>query len=122
MKVSVVLHHYLQVQYLEVASGTFVNEEIIIGQTSGAKARIIKYANAGTTFFYYTNNLVFTDTESVVGQTSNASGTIGTLTTGSDNITDRYFFDNGQRDGFYDFGKITLKPKLATKQFNTHSI
>ena len=90
-------------------SGTFVNEEIIIGQTSGARARIIKYANAGTTFFYYTNNLVFTDTESVVGQTSNASGTIGTLTTGSDNITDRYFFDNGQRDGFYDFGKITLK-------------
>ena len=95
-------------------SGTFVNEEIIVGQTSGARARIIKYANGGTTFFYYTNNFVFTDTESVVGQTSNASGTIGTLTTGSDNITDRYFFDNGQRDGFYDFGKITLKPGQPT--------
>ena len=68
--------------------------------------RIIKYANAGTTFFYYTNNLVFTDTESVVGQTSNASEIIGTLTTGSDNITDRYFFDNGQRDGFMTLVKL----------------
>ena len=41
---------------------------------------------------------------------SNFTGTIGTVTAGGDNITDRYFFDNGQRDGFYDHGKITLKP------------
>ena len=26
----------------------------------------------------------------------------------------RYFFDNGQRDGFYDLGKITLKPGEPT--------
>ena len=95
---------------LTVASGTPVAEEEIIGQTSGAKARIIKYNAGAATYFYYMNDILFTDGESVVGQTSNATATIGTLTTGSDNITDRYFFDNGQRDGFYDHGKITLKP------------
>ena len=95
---------------LTVASGTPVSEEIIIGQTSGAKARIIKYNSGAATYFYYMNNFVFSSGESVVGQTSNATATVGTLTTGGDNITDRYFFDNGQRDGYYDHGKISLKP------------
>ena len=91
-------------------TGTPVAEEIIIGQTSGAKARIIKFNSGSATHFYYLNNFTFVDGESVVGQTSNATAVLGTITTGSDNITNRYFFDNGQRDGFYDFGKITLKP------------
>ena len=95
---------------LSVASGTPQAEEVIIGQTSGAKARIIKYNAGAATYFYYMNNFTFSDGESVVGQTSNATATLGTITAGSDNITDRYFFDNGQRDGFYDHGKITLKP------------
>jgi len=91
-------------------TGTPVAEEILIGQTSGAKARIIKYNSGAATYFYYMNKYVFTDGESVVGQTSNAIATLGTILPGSDNITDRYFFDNGQRDGYYDHGKISLKP------------
>ena len=97
-----------------VASGTPVNEEEVIGQTSGAKARIIKFNAGSASFFYYMNNFTFTEGEAVVGQTSNFTGTVGTVTAGGDNITDRYFFDNGQRDGFYDHGKITLKPGAPT--------
>ena len=95
-------------------TGTPENDEVIIGQTSGAKARIIKYAAGAATYFYYMNNFTFSDGESVVGQTSNAIATLGTITAGGDNIVDRYFFDNGQRDGFYDHGKITLKPGAPT--------
>ena len=99
---------------LAVASGTPENEEIFIGQTSGAKARIIKFNAGAATYFYYENNFVFTEGEAVVGQTSNSTATVGTVTGGSDNITDRYFFDNGQRDGYYDHAKLTLKPGAAT--------
>ena len=88
-----------------VASGTPENEEEVIGQTSGAKARIIKFNAGSASFFYYMNNFTFTEGEAVVGQNSNFTGTVGTVTAGGDNITDRYFFDNGQRDGFYDHGK-----------------
>ena len=96
-------------------SGTdFVRDEVIIGQTSGAQARIIKYANSAATFFYYLNDFVFTSGETCVGQTTNASADIDQITTGSDNITQRYFFDDGQRDGFYDIAKITLKPGEPT--------
>jgi len=91
-------------------TGLPVKDEILVGQTSGARARIIQYNSGSATYFYYTNNFVFEDGESVVGQTSNAIATLGTITAGSDNITDRYFFDNGQRDGYYDHAKITLKP------------
>ncbi len=91
-------------------TGTPVADEILIGQTSGAKARVIKYNTGAATYFYYMNQFTFSDGESVVGQTSNAIATLGTILPGSDNITDRYFFDNGQRDGYYDHGKISLKP------------
>ena len=34
----------------------------------------------------------------------------GGVNAGSPDIKDRYFFDNGQRDGYYDLSKLTLKP------------
>lgn len=39
---------------------------------------------------------------------STAAGT--NATTSSQNVTDRYELDNGQRDNFYDIGRIKLKP------------
>ena len=41
---------------LTVVAGTTVNDEIIVGQTSGARARVIRYNAGGTTYFYYINN------------------------------------------------------------------
>jgi len=94
---------------LAVVSGTTVNDEIIVGQTSGARARVIRYNAGATTYFYYTNDKIFSNSEVVVGQTSSASSTITSITTGGQNITSRYFFDDGQRDGYYDLAKLTLK-------------
>lgn len=90
--------------------GTFVNFEKVVGQTSNAHAVVINYTANDTTYFYYTNENRFLEGEYIVGQKSNALGTINTLTDGSPDIKDRYFFDDGQRDGFYDLAKLTRKP------------
>jgi hypothetical protein len=96
---------------LTPTTGTFVVNEEIVGQTSDARAKIITLGtDPAVSYFYYTNDKVFSNTESIIGQTSGAVGTIASVTTGSPNITNRYFFDNGQRDGFYDLSKIVLKP------------
>jgi hypothetical protein len=98
-------------------SDTFVNHEIIIGQTSGARASLINFGGGNLSYWYYTSTdgEVFLPNETVVGQTSLASGTMptsesGGVNAGSPDIKDRYFFDNGQRDGYYDLSKLTLKP------------
>ena len=90
-----------------VSSGTFQNYETVVGQTSNAHAVII--ATGGTTYFYYISGTLV-NTESVVGQTSGAIATLSNVSAGGANITSRYFFDNGQRDGYYDLAKIVLKP------------
>ena len=90
-----------------VSSGSFVNYETVIGQTSNAHAVII--ATGGTTYFYYISGTLV-NTENVVGQTSGAIATLSNVSAGGQNITSRYFFDNGQRDGYYDLSKLVLKP------------
>lgn len=89
----------------------FVDKEVIKGQTSGARAKIINYAgDDNTTYFYYLSSTQFSASESVVGETSTATGTLSNVSTGSKEIKNRYFFDDGQRDGFYDYAKLQLKP------------
>lgn len=98
---------------ITTSSGTFVNYEELIGQTSGARAILINNGGGNASYWYYTSKdgATFVGGETVVGQTSIAVGVLGaTISQGSPDIKDRYFFDNGQRDGFYDLSKLTLKP------------
>jgi len=91
-------------------TGSFTVFETIVGQTSDARAVLIDYNGTGnTSYWYYTNNNQFVEGETVVGQESSAIATITTVSQGSPNITNRFFFDNGQRDGYYDLAKITRK-------------
>ena len=100
---------------ITTTTGTFVVNEEIVGQTSDARANIVTLgSNPAVSWFYYTNDKVFTNTESIIGQTSGAVGTIASVTAGSPNIKNRYFFDNGQRDGYYDLSKLVLKPGEPT--------
>ena len=53
-----------------------------------------------------------------LSQNKNAIATLSNVTAGGQNIMSRYFFDNGQRDGYYDLSKIVLKtgsPKPSNK-------
>ena len=102
---------------ITTTSGTFVNYEVIIGQTSGARAVLIKNGGGNPSYWYYTSkdDSIFSASETVVGQTSLATGTLpAVIGAGSGDIKDRYFLDNGQRDGFYDLSKLTLKPGQPT--------
>lgn len=100
---------------LQDPTAAFTTFETVIGQTTGAKAVIIKYNNLGRSYFYYsTVDINFVEGEFVVGQSSGAIATLTGLSSGSPDITTRYFFDNGQRDGYYDLAKLTLKPGAAS--------
>ena len=92
------------------SSGTFVQYETVVGQTSDARAVIISGASgsAGTVYFHYISGTLV-NTENVVGQTSGAIAQVSSMSATSVDITSRYFFDNGQRDGYYDLAKLTLK-------------
>jgi len=96
---------------LNSISGTFTLYETVVGQTSGARATLIDYnGSSATSYWYYTNAEKFVDGETIVGQTSSAFCTISGVSQGSQNIVSRYFFDDGQRDGYYDLGKLIRKP------------
>jgi len=95
----------------QTTSAGFDQGEVIVGQTSGARGVMINYGGTGNTSYYYlTSTTAFTDGESIIGSTSTAAGTLGSLDAGSKVITNNYFFDDGQRDGFYDLAKIVRKP------------
>ena len=91
------------------AVNTFTQGEQIIGQSSGAKARIINISSP-ISFVYQLNSKVFISGETVKGTSSAATGVISALTAGRVDIKSRYLLDSGQRDNFYDFGRITRKP------------
>jgi len=88
------------------AVGTFERGEEIVGGTSGAKARII---NASSPMSYVQTTLSFISGETITGRHSGATATVGTLTEGSINVKNKYLFDSGQRDNFYDISRIVRK-------------
>jgi hypothetical protein len=93
------------------ASGSFDKGELITGQTSGAKARII---NPISPITYVTiNNVDFTSGEEILGQESGETATLDTFTDGSRMITNKFTLDTGQRDNFYDTGRIVRKSQAV---------
>ena len=93
----------------------FQSFEVIKGNTSDARAIIINYnGSSNKSYFYYITQQKFTEGEVIIGQSSTAVGEVTNVDAGATNITNRYYFDNGQRDGFYDHGKLVLKPGTPT--------
>ena len=95
-------------------SGTFSRGEKIVGATSKAKGRVL----TTTSPMSYTLNgnfgvQDFTAGETITGQSSGATATVGTLTAGSKIITSNFELDTGQRDNFYDIARIVRKPNVA---------
>ena len=60
-------------------------------------------------YFYYLGDRKFTAGETVVDETSGGVATVTSVGSNSPDIKNRYFLDNGQRDGYYDHGKINKK-------------
>jgi len=92
------------------AVGTFDRGEEIVGGASGAKARVIDISSPMS---YVQTTLSFTSGETITGRNSGATATVGTLTEGSIDIKNKYLFDSGQRDNFYDIARIVRKSSAA---------
>ncbi len=67
------------------STGTFSNGEYAVGQTSNAYAKIYTQANTTTVLYTYRNKPITTELEvgeTIVGQSSGATGVISTITLG----------------------------------------
>ena len=90
------------------ASGNFTQGELITGGTSGAKARVVNTISPVT--FVPINNTDFESGETITGAESAETATLDTFTAGSRIITNNFTLDTGQRDNFYDIGRLVRKP------------
>ena len=94
---------------LTSVQGTFTRGELITGSTSGAIARIVHTASPIT--LIPVNGLLFTTNETITGSESGATATTDTNNeVGSREVTSNFVLDNGQRDNFYDIGRLIRKP------------
>ena len=83
--------------------------EIITGQTSGSKARLIEKLTANSIGYIYLNDIVFEPGELISFADSTVTGNISSINIGSKNITRNYTLAKGQRSSFYDFSRIVRK-------------
>ncbi len=102
---------------MEISSivGTFTRGEKITGGTTNAKGRVL----TTTTPMTYTLNGTFGVTdfavgETITGESSGATATVGTKTAGSKIVTQNFELDTGQRDNIYDIGRIVRKPGVVS--------
>ena len=94
-------------------SGTQVNTYTFVDNAVSTSTGQIYIQNAGI-LVGSKQSLYLSDVKQIVkiidtGSTG-TSPTVGMLTSASNDITNNYSFDNGQRDNYYDHASITLKP------------
>ena len=82
--------------------------ETITGIISGATGTVIASASNASEITYVPVSGTFV-AENVTGATSNVTKEVTSVTDGDEDIKDRYILDNGQRDNFYDHGRLQLK-------------
>ena len=90
--------------------GTIAIDDVITGDDSGSRARIVS-TTGNTVYFIPIEDDKFTSGETLTAP--NATFQITALTEGSNNITNSYDLDDGQRDQFYDYSRIVRKPGFA---------
>ncbi len=95
------------------ATGTFIPGEIITGGTTGATGTVIDHTVATTVTFVVTSG-TFAGTETITGGTNSYTATMAGLATGDTDIKSSYTLDTGQRDNFYDHGRIQLTGTAPT--------
>mgnify|MGYP001160002957 FL=1 len=80
--------------------------EIIVGQTSGAKAIYLQKDDDTSIFFTYLNDTVFANAEVVKFASSTVNAVTSNVNLGSKEISEDFQFFDGQRGSFYDYSRI----------------
>ena len=94
-------------------SDTFTNNviigETIIGSSSGAVAKVVSVVSGTQLDFVYENDKRFELEEQISLSESGITAILNTINIGDRNITSNYIFDDGHREEFCDFARITRK-------------
>tara|TARA_B100001142_G_scaffold131600_1_gene133157 strand:+ start:21511 stop:29064 length:7554 start_codon:yes stop_codon:yes gene_type:complete len=93
-------------------------DDLIIGETltgsiSGAKAIYLTRKTDNTIGFVYQNENVFENNEPISFSDSAVRATANQINIGSVNVTGDYLFYNGQKESFYDYGRIIRRGTLS---------
>jgi len=94
------------------ATGTFTTGEIITGSSTGATGRVI--SDAASTLQYVVLSGTFTTLDTITGGTSGYTAGVSAVGKGDRNVTSSFDLDTGQRDSFYDLGRIVRKPGVPS--------
>ena len=95
------------------STGTFTVGEIITGSSSGATGRVI-INDSATNINYVILTGTITTNDTITGGTSGYTATVSATTLGDRNVSASFLLDTGQRDSFYDLGRVTRKPNAVT--------
>jgi hypothetical protein len=82
--------------------------ETIKGEISNATGIVVTSVGGASSLQYIPVTGSFVP-EKITGQSSGFEKTVSLVVAGSTNVTSKYELDNGQRDNFYDHGRIKLK-------------
>lgn len=99
----------------------FVIGEQILGKSSGAVALVVERISSDSLGYVYLNTKNFSKEEVIVGQKSNVQATItNKIITSSNDISNNFYLDNGQRSSHYDYARLvrkenTIKPSRKIK-------
>jgi hypothetical protein len=80
--------------------------ETVRGALSGARATYVEKTTDTTVEIVYLNQKSFTVGEILVFEESGIESRVSSVTANGKDITSSYILDNGQRDTFYDYGRI----------------
>ena len=90
----------------------FIIGEQITGKTSSAVGLIISRISTDIVEYVYLNTKSFIENEVIVGKESSTQALVTDKGLGDKNITQNFIFDDGQRQQYYDYGRITRKKNV----------
>ena len=90
--------------------------EIGIGQSTGAAVQVLGRNGTTKVDVIFKNNGAFSDNEEVKFQESGVRATLSAVNVGDTNIRGNFTIDSGQREEFYDFGRLVRKQGFPEPQ------
>ena len=90
-------------------TGDLLIGEKFVGTDSKAKGIYVQKYDDSTACYLSLNDYTFQLNETVTFEESGITATVSSTSLGANNITDRFEYDDGQRDTIYDYARITRK-------------
>jgi hypothetical protein len=88
-------------------SGSFITGETITGSVSGSIGKVI---SGTSTLYYVVVSGIFSTLDTITGTSSGTEKTVTAVATGDTNVLSNFLLDTGQRDSYYDIGRLVRKP------------